>query len=179
MKPAKARLVYSSEGGPRPPAECRKCGAHPCRCEPVRPLFDRDRSLRIVPQREAGDAQVCRLLLDAPGIGDGNGGPEDQVHEFDVTEWVDEPDVGRGKPLIESLIAQARARPRMHREDDGQAVPNSNESLDERRQFLGLVDIGRSMQRYDGIVLAEAQSLDRCRRLDLGAQFFVLRLQVK
>jgi translation initiation factor 1 len=47
MKPAKARLVYSSEGGPRQPAECRKCGAHPCRCEPVRSLPPPEQPVRV------------------------------------------------------------------------------------------------------------------------------------
>jgi translation initiation factor 1 len=49
MKPAKARLVYSSEGGPRQPpqGECRKCGAHPCRCEPVRSLPPPEQSVRV------------------------------------------------------------------------------------------------------------------------------------
>jgi translation initiation factor 1 len=52
MKPAKARLVYSSEGGRSPQSECRKCGAFPCRCEPARSLPPPEQSVRV--RREKG-----------------------------------------------------------------------------------------------------------------------------
>lgn len=47
MKPAKAKLVYSTEGGRAQGQECRKCGAWPCRCEPARSLPPASQTVRV------------------------------------------------------------------------------------------------------------------------------------
>lgn len=61
MKPAKARLVYSSEGGRTQAPECRKCGAHPCRCEPARSLAPPEQSVRVRREKSGRGGKVVTV----------------------------------------------------------------------------------------------------------------------
>src|SRR3972149_1793348 len=88
--------VCSSPGGASEPARppSRFVGDAP-RVDPyqrVRPLGDRDRPLRVLAQREAGDAERGCLLLEAAGVGDHQGGLRGEAEEFQVAERVAETD---------------------------------------------------------------------------------------
>lgn len=61
MKPAKARLVYSSEGGRSAQPECRKCGAFPCRCEPARSLPPPEQSVRVRREKSGRGGKVVTV----------------------------------------------------------------------------------------------------------------------
>ena len=65
MKPAKARLVYSSEAGraQQPPRkdDCRKCGAWPCRCEPARSLPPPEQSVRVRREKSGRGGKVVTV----------------------------------------------------------------------------------------------------------------------
>ena len=56
----------------------------------VGPLLDRDRPLGVVAQREAGDAEVGRLLLDAAGVGQDRAGLRLQREEVEIADRVDQ-----------------------------------------------------------------------------------------
>ena len=84
----------------------------------VGPELDRDRPLGVVAQREARDAEVRRLLLDAARVGEHAGRAGDQAQELEVAERLEQRAARRGGAEAERLDRGARAR--MHGEDDGQ-----------------------------------------------------------
>src|SRR5205814_10478908 len=50
----------------------------------------RDRSLGVVPQGEAGDAEERRLLLDSAGVSQRPGGAVEQAEKLDVAERLED-----------------------------------------------------------------------------------------
>ncbi len=90
--------------------------------KPVGPFRHRHRALGIRPQREAGDAKIGRLLLDAARVGDREAAVEHETHEGQVGEGIGKVDPGSGRQAVEEIEGgQVLARPWMDREDERQA----------------------------------------------------------
>ena len=99
------------EGAPGSPHDGVGCAPD----ELVRALGDGDRSLRVVAQGEARDAQRRRLLLDAAGVGEHEAGAGHQAEEVEVAErFGDQDAVGDGAP------GELGSGARMGREDERQ-----------------------------------------------------------
>lgn len=62
MKSGKSKLVYSTEAGRTAGQEpCRRCGAHPCRCEPARSLPPAGQPVRVRRDRSGRGGKVVTV----------------------------------------------------------------------------------------------------------------------
>src|SRR5262249_19718630 len=95
------------------------------RHEAVRPLVNRDGALGRVAHRQAWNAEIGRLLLDAARIGDEQSRSADEAHEFDVAQRIDQPN--RAERRGKAEFGEAASRPRMNWKDQGQSSGGRSE----------------------------------------------------
>lgn len=112
--------------------------------------------LGVGTQREAGDAEDRRLLLDTAGVGDDRGGTADEAHELDVAERVDD---AHARVVEEAGLLEAGATARVQRDDDLRLVGDGVHRGDEGLDVLRVVDIARAVQRGDDVVALDADLL--------------------
>ena len=136
------RGLASAAGG------CRRCGPDRGPSSVLVPGPDRDRPLGVVAQREARDAEVGRLLLDAARVGEHRGGVGLERQEVEVAERVEHVDRcadrrGRAPP---SSCASAGGR--------GRRPGARAATVAERGEHVGqqrAVDERRAVQRHEQV----------------------------
>ena len=106
----------------------------------IRPETGRHRPLGGRSQREARHTEECRLLLDAAGVGENGRRIGLQREELEIADGREKADVG--VPLERG---DALPRPRMHREDDRNALGDCLELLEHLGKKRSVHE-GRAMQ---------------------------------
>ncbi len=122
----------------------------PLRLEPeqvVGAVLDRDRPLGVRAEREAGNAQVGRLLLDPAGVREDGTGVRFQREEVEVADRVDQPQARR---QAGGSLAERRPRPRMDREEDRHRLRHRRQCRD-RGVEQRPVDERRAVQRHQQV----------------------------
>ena len=107
--------------------DLRRVVAH----EPVRPAGDGDRPLGVLAERQAGDAQRGRLLLDAPRVGQDQPGAGHQAEEREVGSGSVRRIPGGG--AIPAAAIRARG-PGVDREEDRQPARDPAQDLEQAAQ---------------------------------------------
>src|SRR5262249_34020279 len=111
-------------------------------------LLDSYRPLRVVTQGEARDAEDGGLLLDTPGVGEDQTGMGQQLHEIEVAERFGQSQVRRRLPRV---ALQRFASTRVDWEDDRQLTLEALDGLEQTTEDLGVVHVGRAVQREDTV----------------------------
>jgi len=144
-------------GCARPPGRPRARGS--CACPPrsrgphggvgaddaVGALRHRDGALRILPQREARDAERRGLFLDAAGIRQHQARAGHERKHLQVPEGRKQPQA-RGEIALDARRRQPRLRARVHGKDQGQVARQVPDGPEKRAQHRRIVDVGRPVQ---------------------------------
>src|SRR5262245_36248019 len=117
----------------------------------VRSLADRDRALRVGPERVARDAERCGLLLKASGVRDDQAGAGFERQEVQIAERLETGHPGALEALEAAERHEPGPRPWMDREEYGGVLAELGERLDDRLQVLFAVDVRRSVERDERV----------------------------
>ena len=126
-------------------------------------MRDRDGTLRVGSQRQAGDAQHRGLLLHPSGVGDHRLGPTDKAHEVQIAEWLHDVDAGM---VIEAERLEDSASAGMQRQDDVSARGSRMQESHEFARCLGVINIARAMEGGDDIGVRQLQSCLHALRIE-------------
>ena len=130
---------------------------------------DRDRPLGVLAQREAGNAERGRLLLQAAGVGEDQARVRRQREKVDVAERLGQDDAV--EPALEAELAQAVARARVHGKDDRHPARTTwRTRVQDAAERLAIVHVRRPVQRQDGVRARRRPACDRgCDRASQSA----------
>src|SRR5262245_55247901 len=119
---------------------CRQSGSFLCHG---------DRSLGVIPQREAWYAEERRLFMDAARVRQDEPGSAQQRDEIEVAEWLGEGDArrwaflrGRRRATPPRRFPQTATNAGMDGEDDRKAPSKLVESVEQGDESRRIIDIG-------------------------------------
>ena len=110
------------------------------------------RPLGRVPEREAADAECGRLLLDAAGVGQDEGGVGLEAEEVEVAQRLGREHAGVAQASVVAGRLQVAERPRVHREEDRVVAGERDQPVGDRRQLRGVVDERGTVERHEGVL---------------------------
>ena len=111
-----------------------------------------DRTFRVLSHCQTRYAEVGRLLLQAPGVCDCEGGARHDIHEVDVGYWVKQIDtVNFLEPVEKRKALQILYRPWMRHENQTNIGGNFFQRIDDAFQCVGFIDVRRAVQRQDAV----------------------------
>ena len=134
----------------------------------VRADGDRHRAFGVVAQGEARDAEVCRLLLDAAGVGHDRCGVCHEAYEIEVAER--RHDAQPAALRLDPAPLEGVLRPRVGRQDHRDVAGDVGQCLDRGAKQWAVDECG-AVQRHDYVVaLAQAVAARRLERGDVAAR---------
>ncbi len=121
--------------------------------QPIGALADGNRALGRGAQRQAGNAQIGGLLLDAPRIRDGQTCAADEVHEIHVSQRLDDLQAGSpGKLGPETEGFKILARARVHRKHQRQPRRDARQLGHQFREWCGGIHVGGTVQGDHAVI---------------------------
>ncbi len=113
-----------------------------------------DRTFRVLSHCQTGYAEVGRLLLQAPGVCDCEGGARYDIHEVDVGYWVKQVDtVDFLEPVEKRKALQVLHRSRVRHENQANIGGYFFQRVDDAFQGVSIIDVRRAVQRHDAVFL--------------------------
>ena len=120
---------------------------------------DGHRPLGVFAQRQAGNAERGRFLLQTAGVGEDQAARATSGQEVDVAERLGQDDAV--EPVFEAELAQPVARARMDRKHHRHLAATCRTALEDAAERLAVVDIRRPMQRQDRVRPVADRQCDR------------------